>query len=265
MRISLAPTSTSKFVYCSADKSRYIYDDPISQCRVGCLAGGEEKYEFRMKDGTKNTLQRALSRSNGASRSYLRSKYDSSRIWLESIDAEDLMADLYNMDIISEDEFIHYRSTTEEMVCGDGMIGDMGRVPDQPNIYQAFKSLGQEKWEKAQHLEGEERDIVLKRSEMFTRLADILKSIYGEVQGIVTNEMMCKSFERSLQEIDAPYFSDEKNQEVLTVFLEKTKDDVADALDEMASPRESAQERYERLHAWEKEQFYQRMRDGLKI
>ena len=39
---NLAPASTSKFVYCRADVSRYIYDDTISQCRVGCLEGSEK-------------------------------------------------------------------------------------------------------------------------------------------------------------------------------------------------------------------------------
>lgn len=89
---NLAPASTSKFVYCRADVSRYIYDDTISQCRVGCLAGSEK--------------------------------------------------------------------------------------------------------------------------------CDMIKEIK-----------------------DAPYVSDEKNQDVLAVFLEKTKDKVADSFDEMAFPREFAQER----------------------
>lgn len=263
MQVSTAPTSTSRFVYCSADKSRYIMDDPVTQTRVGCF-GGDEKYEFKMKDGTKNTLQRALSRLDGGTRSYLLTKYNPSQIWINSIDAENMMVDLYNRDIISEDEFLHYASVDDEMVCGTGRkSGDQGLVPDQPNIYQAFKALGQEKWEKAQHLEGEERDKMLKKSEMFTRLAGILKSVYGEVQGIVTNKMMCESFHRSLQEINSPYFSDEKNQETLAKFLEKVKDEVGDSLDEIASPKESEQEKLRRLRAWEEEQFYQKMRNKM--
>lgn len=264
MQVSTVPTNTSRFVYCSVDKSRYIIDDPITQTRVGCLGGGEEKYEFKMKDGTKNTLQRTLSRLDGGTRSYLLTKYNPSRIWIGSVDAENLMVDLYNRDIISEDEFIHYRSTEDEMVCGtDRKSGDQGLVPDQPNIYQAFRALGQEKWQKAQHLEGEERDKMLKRSEMFTRLAGILKSVYGEVQGIVTNQMMCESFHRSLEQINSPYFSDEKNQETLTKFLEKVKDEVGDSLEEIASPHKSAQEKEKRFRAWEEEQFYQEMRGKI--
>ncbi len=263
MQVSTAPTSTSRFVYCSTDKKNYVIDDPVTQTRVGCF-GSDEKYEFKMKDGTKNTLQRALSRLNGETRSYLLAKYNPSRIWLDGIDAQNLMVDLYNRDIISEDEFLNYKSVSDEMVCGtDRKSGDQGLVPDQPNIYQAFKALGQEKWEKAQHQEGEEREILLKKSEMFTRLAGILKSVYGEVQGIVTNQMMCESFHRSLEQINSPYFSDEKNQETLTKFLEKVKDEVGDSLEEIASPHESAQEKKKRFRAWEEEQFYQEMRSKI--
>jgi len=70
MQVSTAPTSTSRFVYCSTDKKNYVIDDPVTQTRVGCF-GSDEKYEFKMKDGTKNTLQMALSRLNGETRSYL--------------------------------------------------------------------------------------------------------------------------------------------------------------------------------------------------
>ncbi len=263
MQVSTAPTSTSRFVYCSTDKKSYVIDDPVTQTRVGCF-GSDEKYEFKMKDGTKNTLQRALSRLNGETRSYLLAKYNPSRIWLDGIDAQNLMVDLYNRDIISEDEFLNYKSVSDEMVCGtDRKSGDQGLVPDQPNIYQAFKALGQEKWEKAQHREGEEREILLKKSEMFTRLAGILKSVYGEVQGIVTNQMMCESFERSLEQINSPYFSDEKNQELMTKFLERAKDEMNDSLDKIVSPEESEEEKLRRLRAWEEERIYQEIRNKV--
>lgn len=263
MQVSTRPTSTGRFVYCSTDKKGYIIDDPVTQTRTVCLSG-DENYEFKMKDGTKNTLQRALSRLDGGTRSYLLTKYNPSRIWISSIDAQNMMVDLYNRDIISEDEFIHYSDVNDEMVCGTGMkSGNQGLVPDQPNIYQAFQALGQEKWEKAQHREGEEREILLKKSEMFTRLAGILKSVYGEVQGIVTNKMMCESFHRSLQEINSPYFSDKKNQETLVKFLKKAKKEMDDSLEEIASPKESEQEKLRRLRAWKEEQIYREMRNKV--
>ncbi|MCI8814381.1 MAG: hypothetical protein HFH61_03815 [Lachnospiraceae bacterium] len=263
MQVSTAPTSSSKFLYFGTDKKSYIIDDVKTEVRVSCLPG-EGKYEFKMKDGTKNTLSRALSRLDGKTRSYLYMKYNPSRIWLDSMDARNLMTDLYNRDIISEDEFLSYNCVEDEMICLNGMkSGDQGLAPDQPNIYQAFKALGKEKWEKAQYREGEEREKLLKKSEMFTRLAGILENVYGEVQGIVTNEMMCESFQRSIQQINSPYFSDEKNQELLAKFLEKAKDEIDDSMDEIVSPKESEEEKLRRMRAWEKERFYQETREKI--
>ena len=103
MSMSLTPASSRHLVYCSSDKKSYIIDDYETQTRFG-MKGSKGKYDFVMKDGTKNTLQRAVRRLNPANKFYFSSRFNLSEISLESAQAENLMVELYNRDIISEDE-----------------------------------------------------------------------------------------------------------------------------------------------------------------
>lgn len=260
MNIVLTPTASSHFLYCSSDKKTYIYDDLETQTRTG-VRGSEERYDFIMKDGTKNTLQRALSRLNPTNKSYLCAKYNLSNISLESAQAENLMADLFNGDIISEDEMNMYTLTNDEPILIT-KTGNMGRVPDEPNIYQVFKQLAKEKQEKAHHLQGEQKEKVLKKAEMYSRLAGILKDIFGEIEGMVR----CGdyNYHTRLEDLNSPYASDEKNGELIKSFLNKTEDEINDSLDKMVTPRESAEERRRRLELWEKEHLYLEIKNNIQ-
>ena len=65
---------------------------------------------------------------------------------MESAQAENLMVELYNRDIISEDEMNEYTFVDDGLVpLPKNYNGHMGMAEDEPNIYQAFKQLAAEK------------------------------------------------------------------------------------------------------------------------
>lgn len=261
MSMSLTPTSASRLIYCSSDKKSYIIDDYEKQTRK-VMKGSIPQYDFTMKDGTKNTLQRALRRLNPANTFYFSSHFNLSEISLESAQAENLMVELYNRDIISEDEMNGYMlGGNEELVSPkENYIGHRGRVPDQPNIYQAFKQLATEKEEKAKHLQGKEKEIMSKKAEMYSRLAGILKSIFGEVQGMVSSTA---EYQKRLEDLNPPGLADEKNAGLLKSFMDKARSEINDSLDKMVTPRESVEEKRRRLELWEKGRLLQEIRNCM--
>ena len=257
MSMSLTSASSRHLVYCSSDKKSYVIDDYEKQARFA-MKGSKGKYDFVMKDGTKNTLQRALRRLNPANKFYFSSRFNLSEISLESAQAENLMVELYNRDIISEDEMNEYTFVDDGLVpLPKNHNGHMGMAEDEPNIYQAFKQLAAEKEEKAKHLKGEEKEVMSKKAEMYSRLAGILKSIFGEVQGTVSG---VAEYHKRLEELNPPGLADGKSPGVVKNFLDKARDEINDSLDKMVTPSESAEEKRRRLKIWERERLFQEIR-----
>ncbi len=257
MSMSLTSASSRHLVYCSSDKKSYVIDDYEKQARFA-MKGSKGKYDFVMKDGTKNTLQRALRRLNPANKFYFSSRFNLSEISLESAQAENLMVELYNRDIISEDEMNEYTFVDDGLVpLPKNHNGHMGMAEDEPNIYQAFKKLAAEKEEKAKHLQGEEKEVMSKKAEMYSRLAGILKSIFGEVQGTVSG---VAEYHKRLEELNPPGLADGKSAGVVKNFLDKARDEINDSLDKMVTPSESAEEKRRRLEIWERERLFQEIR-----
>lgn len=258
MNISSASASSSHIVFCSSDKSTCIVDNYETQTRL-CWRSSRGKYDFIMKDGTKNTLQRALHRLNPETKLYFTSRFNLSEIPLDSTLGTNLMAELYNRDIISEDEMVEYTCVNDGLVPVPG-VGDMGRVKDEPNIYQTFKQMAVEKKEKALHLQGDEKEAMSKRAEMYSRLAGILKGIFGEVQSIVYNG---EDYSKRLEDLNPPGIAAERNGELMKNVLAHSKSNINKALDEMVTPHETAEEKKRRLELWKKEHLDQELKNRL--